>query len=148
MTENTFVALCQLIGTKDRMISFITSLDEIIINQSQSPILALGDDLFTHDEFVFIKNLVKDYNDLKALRKQVFEVPVFSLQIPIIPTNQFTKKILSQLQAKIAEPFFLSITTNPGIIGGCIIEYRGMYTDNSLKRSINQWQKGVQRNGR
>jgi F0F1-type ATP synthase delta subunit len=141
MTDNNFLALCQLLGTKDRMISFISALDEIVMTQSQSTSFALNDDLFTRDEFIFIKNLVKDYNDLKALRKQVFEVPVFSLQIPIIPTNQFTKKMLSQLQSRITEPFFLAITTNPGIMGGCVIEYRGMYTDNSLKRSINQWRK-------
>ncbi len=141
MTDSHLQSLCQLLGTKERMHAFVTSLDQIIQQQSQTASFQLPDDLFTRDEFALLREVVKTYTDLKALRKQVFEVPLLMMQISFIPTKNFLKKLVASLQSDLNEPFLLDLVVNPGIIGGCVIEFKGMYSDHSLKRDITKWRK-------
>lgn len=141
MTTDHFASLCRLLATKERMHSFVASLDEIIAAQSQNTDFFLKDELFTREEFSIMKEIVKSYDELKNIRKKIFDVPVFSMQISFIPNKQFLSKIISTLQSNIFDPFFLDIVVNPGIIGGCVIEFKGMYSDKSLKRDLNKWMK-------
>ncbi len=141
MIDPRFASLCALLRTKDRMHAFVSSLDEIIAKQSQSESFSLPDALFTREEYKLVKELVKDFSDLKNLRKQVFEVPVFSLQIAFIPTKQFILKIINSIQESNHDPLLVDIIVNPGIIGGVVIEFKGMYADKSLKKDITQWMK-------
>ena len=141
MIDAHFLSLCTLLGTKERKHSFAAAIDTLISTQSQSASFSLSEEIFTRDEFRIIRELVKSYSDLKQLRKQLFEVPIFSAQISFIPTKQFSTKLISLLQTNISDPFFLEIIVNPGIMGGCVIEFKGMYNDRSLKRDITKWMK-------
>jgi F0F1-type ATP synthase delta subunit len=80
------------------------------------------------------KNDSKSAETLDNLKQSLLATPTIAITLPFEPTNTFLAEIYTSLGY--FGSFTLSVTVNPSILGGIIVEKSGIYIDRSLNTYI------------
>ena len=75
---------------------------------------------------------------LEKLERHLLSLPKIKLEIAFYPEDNFLTKIDQWLKKILGQKTILDIITNPKIVGGAIIEYRGNWRDFSLATEIDK----------
>jgi len=71
---------------------------------------------------------------LKKLKADLLSLGDIKLVLAFEPTDSFIDRISTFFRKNIDQNMVLDISYNPGILGGCVVIYKGKYKDLSLKR--------------
>lgn len=72
------------------------------------------------------------------LKNYLLKLPQIKIEIAFSPSRQFIEKLSFWFKNNLKEKLILDLISNPEIVGGVIIEYRGKYLNYSLAKKINE----------
>lgn len=83
---------------------------------------------------VFLDSSVDKKEYLLGLEKEISTIDSINIALAFDPDQDFVEKIHALISADVKEPFILEITYDPELIGGILIDRKGIYKDFSLKQ--------------
>lgn len=149
--ENFFKEFAKNIVTKEDLIFFTEEINSAKNYLFKDQNLSLSEKLrgkVSKTFENFIKNLEKEKiismdpekNRIffENLKKYLLKIPQIKIEIAFEPTEEFILKISSWLEKNFGEKIILDLISNPEIVGGAIIEYKGKYLNFSLAKEIDE----------
>lgn len=117
---------------------FETILREYIPYEKQEKLLTI-----LSNEHVNTKQPNTIQNCLQEIKKNIAQLPVLTLTIAFSPKQQLLEMLATWFLVHTKKPVLLDIVVNKNLIGGAIIEYKGIFKDYSLKKILqDKYQKG------
>ncbi len=119
-------------------VSFETLLREYVSYEKQEKLLTLFS-----KEHINIKQITGVQSCLQDIKKIIAQIPVVTLAISFAPKQQMLEIIATWFLVNTKKPVLLDIIINRNLIGGAIIEYKGIFKDYSLKKILEEkYQQG------
>lgn len=82
-------------------------------------------------------------NCLQEIKKIIAQIPVLTLTIAFAPKQQLLEILATWFLVHAKKPVLLHIIVDKNLIGGAIIEYKGLLKDYSLKKILQEkYEKG------
>lgn len=117
---------------------FETILREYISYEKQEKLLTI-----LSNEHVNTQQPNAIQNCLQEIKKNIAQLPVLTLTIAFSPKQQLLEMLATWFLVHTKKPVLLDIVVNKNLIGGAIIEYKGIFKDYSLKKILqDKYQKG------
>jgi hypothetical protein len=141
MNNDLIKPLILHLGTKERLHLFLQQLDACLQtlskNVSFDPVMAAT--FFSSSDFLVLSQVVSSTDDIQILRKSLLDIPLFTLHLSFYPDTRFLDQIVTKIQKN--ELCFVEVLINQSIIAGAICDFKGVYKDYSVRRSVEQWRK-------
>jgi F0F1-type ATP synthase delta subunit len=117
---------------------FETLLREHISYEKQEKLLTLFS-----KEHINTKQLAEVQACIQEIKKNIAKIPVLTLAIAFPPQQKLLEIIATWFMVNTKKPVLLDIAVNKSLIGGAVIEYKGLFKDYSLKRILEEkYQQG------
>ena len=112
---------------------------------------ALNESFFRKDGFkMTLKSIPEKYSEiilkrtknkisqeaLLIIKKELEALEEMNVTLSFVPDDQFIEKMCQFIRKTLAKDVILNIQTDKGIIGGIIFNYKGFYSDYSLKKDL------------
>ena len=72
------------------------------------------------------------------VHKQIMNVPRLQLQLAIEVNEQLLSGFYNFIKGVIKTPIFLEIVVKPSILAGCVVVYKGVYKDYSIRTRLEE----------
>ncbi|HSW88847.1 MAG TPA: F0F1 ATP synthase subunit delta [Candidatus Saccharimonadales bacterium] len=119
-------------------VPFETLLREHISYEKQEKLLTLFS-----KERIDTKQLPAVQTCLQEIKKIIAQIPLLTLAIAFAPKQNLLEIIATWFLVNTKKPVLLDIVVNKNLIGGAVIEYKGLFKDYSLKRILEEkYQQG------
>lgn len=149
--EKILEDLIQKIRTKEELIFFLEEMDrvrELIFKDKELSLSQKVEGKVSEEFKELIERLEKEGAISKSreqqsaffeeLEKNLKSLPEIKLEIAFLPSENFLERISQWLEKELGQKVILNLTTNPKVVGGAIIEYRGRWRDFSLAKAIDK----------
>ena len=147
--------ILQLVRTKDEANEFQKQLDNLLnVLFTNVPFEVLLREHISYEkqeklltlfskEHVNTKQLPDVQTCLQEIKKIIVQTPVLRLAIAFAPKQNLLEIIATWFLVNTKRPVLLDVIVNKNLIGGAVIEYKGLFKDYSLKRILEEkYQQG------
>lgn len=130
--------LVEYLRTKNALAEFNKRVDHAMLELQTGDMSTLSN-YFSTQEVVLLQKAVRTVDDLQAIRAKLSQVEVFTVQLGFRPTAFFEYNLQQMISKQVKEPCVINIVTVNNLLGGAVVDYKGVYRDYSLKSAITVW---------
>ena len=132
--------LVPYLKTKDAMSYFINRIDTAVLELSSSDVSHL-DNYFTIKEMSTLVKYITSFDDLKALREELMQIPVITVKIAFRASAYFESVLTDSILRFVKEACVVQILFDRHLLGGAVVDFKGKYRDFSMAGAINEWRR-------